>query len=74
MNLNSKLNQGWFCLLQNEKKLFSTIRNVNNVARVKAAVKRNVKCERRNRKYVKCQPARMKKHEQTVQDLQHCMN
>lgn len=73
MNLNSKLKQGWLCLLQNEKQLFSTIRNVNNVARVKAAVKRNVKCERRNRKHVECQPARMKKDELAVQDLQHCM-
>ncbi|KAL8608807.1 hypothetical protein ACOMHN_059489 [Nucella lapillus] len=40
MNLNSKLKQVWLQLLQNEKQLFSTIRNVNNVARVKAAVQR----------------------------------
>ena len=54
MNLNSKLKQGWLCLLQNEKQLFSTIRNVNSVARVKAAVKQNVKCERSNRKHAEC--------------------
>ncbi|KAL8578071.1 hypothetical protein ACOMHN_019787 [Nucella lapillus] len=59
MNLNSKLKQGWLQLLQNEKQLFSTIRNVNNVARVKAAVQQNLKCELRHRKHVECQPARM---------------
>ena len=35
MNLNSKLKQGWLQQLQNEKQLFSTTRNANNVARVK---------------------------------------
>ncbi|KAL8603169.1 hypothetical protein ACOMHN_032615 [Nucella lapillus] len=73
MNLNSKLKQGWLQLLQNEKQLFSTIRNVNNVARVKAAVQQNLKCERHHRKHVECQPARMKKDEQAIQDLQGCM-
>ena len=66
MNLNSKLKQ-------NEKQLFSTTRNANNVARIKAAVKQNLKCQRRNRRHVECQPARMKKDEQAVQDLQSCM-
>ena len=61
MNLNSKLKQGWLQLLQNEKQLFSTTRNANNVARIKAAVKQNLKCQRRNRRHVECQPARMKK-------------
>ncbi|KAF3859863.1 hypothetical protein F7725_000118 [Dissostichus mawsoni] len=73
MNLNSKLKQGWLQLLQNEKQLFSTTRNANNVARVKAALKRNLKCQRRHRKHVECQPARMRKDEQAVQDLQACM-
>ncbi|KAL8573120.1 hypothetical protein ACOMHN_027380 [Nucella lapillus] len=73
MNLNSKLKQGWLQLLQNEKQLFLTIRNVNNVSRVKAAVQQNLKCERRHRKHVECQPARMKKDEQAIQDLQGCM-
>ena len=66
MNLNSKLKQGWLQLLQNEKQLFSTTRNANNVARIKAAVKQNLKCQRRNRRHVECQPARMKKDEQAV--------
>jgi len=73
MNLISKLKQGWLQLLQNEKQLFSTTRNANNVARVKAALKRNLKCQRRHRKHVECQPARMRKDEQAVQDLQACM-
>ena len=34
MNLNSKLKERWLQLLQNEKQLFSTTRNVNNVARI----------------------------------------
>ncbi|KAL8608663.1 hypothetical protein ACOMHN_002892 [Nucella lapillus] len=73
MNLNSKIKQGWLQLLQNEKQLFLTIRNVNNVARVKAPVQQNLKCERRHRKHVECQPARMKKDKQAIQDLQGCM-
>jgi len=73
MNLNSKLKQGWLQLLQNEKQLFSTTRNANNVARVKATVTQNLKCQRRYRKHIECQPARMKKDEQAVQDLQACM-
>ena len=74
MNLNSKLKQGWTQLLQNEKQLFSTTRNANNVARVKSTVKRGLQCQRRHRKHVECQPARMKKDEQAVQDLQACMH
>ena len=74
MNLNSKLRQGWLQLLQNDKQLFSTTRNANNVARVKAIVKRNLKCHRRHRKHVECQPARMKKDEQAVHDLLTCMD
>ena len=70
MNLNSKLKQGWLQLLQNEKQLFSTTRNANNVARVKATVNQNLKCQRRHRKHVECQPARMKTDEKAVQDLQ----
>ena len=73
MNLNSKLKQGWLQLLQNEKQLFATTRNANNVARVNASVKRNLKCYRRHRKHVECQQARMKKDEQAVHDLHTCM-
>ena len=73
MNLNSKLKQGWLQLLQNDKQLFSTTRNANNIARVQATVKQNLKCQLRHRKHVECQPARRKKDEQAVQDLQACM-
>ena len=58
MNLNSKLKQGWLQLLQNEKQLFSTTRNANNVARVKAALRRNLNCQHLHRKHAECQPAR----------------
>ena len=50
------------CLQQQEK--------ANNIARMKATVQQNLKCQRRHRKHVECQPARMKKDEQAVQDLQ----
>ena len=73
MNLNSKLKQGWLQLLLNEKQLFTTTRNANNVARVMSTVNRNLQCHSRYRKHVECQPARMKKDEQAVQDLQTCM-
>ena len=73
MNLNSKLKQGWMQLLHNEKQLFATTRNANNIARVKATVQQNLKCQRRHSKHVECQPARMNKDEQAVQDLQAAM-
>ena len=73
MNLNSKLKQGWLQLLLNEKQLFTTTRNANNVARVKTTVNQNLNCQLRHRKHVECQPSRMKKDEQAVQDLQACM-
>jgi hypothetical protein len=69
MKLNSKLKQGWLQLLLNEKQLFSSTRNVNNVGRVKATINRNLKCLHRHRKHVECQPSRMKKDEQAVQDM-----
>ena len=69
-NINSKLKQGCLSLLQSYKEIFFAIGNVNKVARVKASVKRNIKCEHQNRKHVEYQPAMMKKDEQ---DLQHCM-
>lgn len=73
MNLNSKLKQGWMQLWQNEKQLFSTTRNANNIARMRSTVKRGLQCQCSHRKHVECQPARMKKDEQAVQDLQACM-
>ena len=73
MNLNSKLKQGWLQLLQNEKQLFSTIRNVNNVARIKAVVDQNLNYQLLHRKHVECQKARLIKDEHSIQDLLACM-
>ena len=73
MNLNSKLKSGWLNLLHNEKQLFSTIRNSNNVARVMAIVHSTINRKQQvNRKHAECQPSRMKKDEQAVQDIQAC--
>ena len=55
MNLNSKLKQRWLQLLHNEKQLF-TIRNANNVARVRAIVDPNVNCHNRHCQHIECQP------------------
>ena len=73
MNLNSKLKQGWLQLLLNEKQLFSTTRNVNNVVQIKGTMKQNLKCQQRNRKHAEFQPARMRKGEQAIKDLLSCM-
>ena len=40
---------------------------------MKSTVKLSLKCQPRHRKHVECQPARMKKDEQAVQDLLACM-
>ena len=72
INLDSKLKQGWLQLLQNNTQLFCTIRNVNNVARIKTALKNSLNCHHRHQKHLKCQPARMKKNEQAEQDLILC--
>ena len=69
MNLNSKLKSGWLQLLHNEKQLFSVIRNTNNVARVKAVVQDTLKLKQLSRKHTECQPARIKKDEQAIQDI-----
>ena len=64
MNLSSKLKQGWLQFLLNEKRLFITTRNANNVARVKTTLNRNHNCQHHHRKHVACQPSRMKKDKQ----------
>ena len=55
INVDPKLKQGWIKLLQNNTQLFCTIRNVNNVARIKAVLKNSLNCHRRHQKYVECQ-------------------
>ena len=74
MNLNSKLKQGWLQLLQNDKQLFCTARNANNIARIKHNMKSYLNSHRRRQKHVECQPARLVKDEQAVQDLMTCMD
>ena len=43
-NLDSKLNQGWLQSLQNGKHLFCTTCYVNNVTRIKTALKHSLNC------------------------------
>ena len=72
MNLGSKLKQGLLNLLNNEKQLFSTLRNVNNISRIRSTIKRNLKKKDRKRKHVKCQSSCMKKDENALQDIETC--
>ena len=69
MNLDLKLKQRLFQLLQNDTKIFCSTRNVNNVARIKIALKNSLNCHRRHQKHVEFQAARMKKNDLVVQDL-----
>ena len=73
MNLGSKLKQGWLNLLDNEKQLLSTTRNVNNIARIRSTVKRSLLRKDRIRKHVECQTSRVKKDERAVQDIESCL-
>ena len=72
MNLGSKLKHGWLNLLDNEKQLLSTTRNVNNVARIRVTIRRNLKRKDRRQKHVECQSAHMKKDQMAVQNIQAC--
>ena len=36
-------------------------------------IKWNLKCQQHHRKHVECQPARMRKDEQAVQDIEACI-
>ena len=73
MNLGSKLKQGWLNLLDNEKQLLSTTRNMNNIVRIRSTVKRNLKKKDRRRIHVDCQMSRVKKDERAVQDIEACL-
>ena len=72
LNLNSKLKQGWMQTLHN-KQLFATS-NANNIARMKAVVQKNLKCQHLDMKQVECQLARMTKDGQAVHDLHAFMH
>ena len=69
INLDLKLKQILFQLLQNDTKIFCSTRNVNNVATIKIALKNSLNCHRRHQKHVKFQTARMKKNDLVVQDF-----
>ena len=69
MNLGSSLKAGWLNLLQNDKQLFSTIRNANNIGKIRQTLESNLKSIRKRSKHVDCQPARLKIHELAVQDI-----
>ena len=73
MNLGSKLKRGWLNLLNNEKQLFTTTRNVNNISRIRSTIKRNLKKKHRGIKHVECQRSRLKKDERAVQDIKSCL-
>ena len=69
MNLGFKLKTGRLNLLQNDKQLFSTIRNANNIGKIRHALKLNMKSIRKWSKHVECQPARLKKNQQAIQNI-----
>ena len=69
MNLGSSLKAGWLNLLQNDKQLVSTIRNANNIRKIRQTLESNLKSIRKRSKHVDCQPARLKIHELAIQDI-----
>ena len=73
MNLVSRFKQGWLNLLNNEKQLFSTTRDVNNILQIRYTTKLNLKKKDRRRKHVECQSCGMKKDERAVQDIETCL-
>ena len=69
MNLGSLLKAEWLNLLQNDKQLFSTIRNANNIGKIGHALESNMKSMRKRSMHVDCQSARLNKHEQAIQNI-----
>ena len=69
MNLGSKLKAGWLQLLQNEKQLFVTARNANNISRVQRILEENLQKKDRNVIHTECQPARMIADEKDIVDI-----
>ena len=73
MNKGSKMKSGWLSILQNEKQLLVHSRNVNSVAKIRAAHNALANRKPAKRKHVECGPKRMRADEQCVQDLVACM-
>lgn len=74
MNKGSKMKSGWLSILKNEKQLLVHSRNVNNIAKIRAAHNALANRKEAKRKHVECGPKRMRADEQCVQDLVACMN
>ena len=74
MNKVSKMKSGWLSILKNEKQLLVHSRNVNNVARIRAANNMLANRKEAMRKHTECNPKRMREDEQGVQDLISCLH
>ena len=72
MNKGSKVKAGWLSILKNEKQLLVHSRNVNNIARIRAAQNKAAKKKNLKFKHVECRPKRMKTDEQMVQNITAC--
>ena len=72
MNKGSKLKSGWFSILKNEKQLLVHSRNVNNVARVRAAYNSAAMRKSTEWKHAECNPKRIKLDEESVQNIVEC--
>ena len=59
----------WLQLLQNEKQLFVTARNANNISRVKSILEENLQRKDRKVTHTECQPARMVADEKAIVDI-----
>ena len=74
MNKGNKLKSGWLSILQNEKQLLVHSRNVNNVARIRAAHNALANRKKAKRKHMECGLKRMREDEQCVLELVTCMH
>jgi len=75
MNKGSKLKSGWLAILNNEKQLLSKTRNVNNINRVRRAVRHHANRKRQGKgRHADCSLSKMTKDEQAVQDISSCLS
>ena len=70
MNLGSSLKAGWLRILQNDKQLFITIRNSNNLGKICLALEVKMKSKRKRSKNVNYQPAQIIKDETAIQEIE----
>ena len=74
MNKGSKLKLGWLAIHNNEKQMSSSIRNVNNVNRVRTITHRHANSKQSiKRKHADSTRSNIKTDEQAVQDLCACI-